>query len=459
MKSKFFRNFVLTSAGLLIVLPVAGQTGSSRPRRVTKSTTRTDNSGSGGGLLDVVPTNGGKTTSKTTSKDTSNEPLLTPVPSSGDGRAREVTQGSSTTASNNAPTSEGNQGAAPAPRATPTGSGTDTTHAFSLLKLKQYEAAAKEAADIAKRDPTNSEAWKILGFAKYNLKQNGEAAEALQRALDLEKAASQEDPNTAEALARAYARAENYEKAFPLLVAATKRTGAKPDAELYYFQGIAAYQLKKPADAEKAFNEAVKADPKNAASLVFLGRIALEKNDYTSAISSLNRATLAEPRSTSAWALLMNAYMRKAAMDDDDKAKVAADYAGAVKAGEGLTKVKNDVESATLFAQALIQTQQFARAALVLDRFGSAPDASGTTLYLLGLSHSRAKNFPKAIPALERAAEKTPNDVNIFRELGYDYEASKQYAKALSAYQKGAAIAPDDAFFKDSIARVTPYAN
>jgi tetratricopeptide (TPR) repeat protein len=184
----------------------------------------------------------------------------------------------------------------------------------------------------------------------------------------------------------------------------------------------------------------------------------LEKNDFDAAISALNRATVADPKNPAAWQLLTTAYLQRAAKNEDDQQKVAADYAGAVRAGEGLTKVKNDVESATLFAQALIQTQQFARAALVLDRFAAMPDASGPTLYLAGLSHSRAKNFPKAIPALERAAAKTPNDASIFRELGYDYESSKQYAKALGAYQKGAAVAPDDAFFKESIARVSPYA-
>ena len=62
----------------------------------------------------------------------------------------------------------------------------------------------------------------------------------------------------------------------------------------------------------------------------------------------------------------------------------------------------------------------------------------------LGVAHSRATNFPKAIAALETAAKKTPEDVNIYRELGYAFEVTKQYAKALAAYQKGAALAPAD---------------
>jgi cytochrome c-type biogenesis protein CcmH/NrfG len=80
------------------------------------------------------------------------------------------------------------------------------------------------------------------------------------------------------------------------------------------------------------------------------------------------------------------------------------------------------------------------------------------TFYLLGVAHSRAQNFPKAIAALESAAQKTPNDVNVYREMGYAYEVTKQYAKALAAYQKGSSLAPSDPDLKESIERVKPFA-
>ena len=82
----------------------------------------------------------------------------------------------------------------------------------------------------------------------------------------------------------------------------------------------------------------------------------------------------------------------------------------------------------------------------------------GSTLYLLGFVQTQAKNYPKAIAALERAAQKTPNDVNVFRILGYDYEVSKQYAKALDAYEKGLRLVPADSDLKESADRVRPFA-
>jgi len=93
-----------------------------------------------------------------------------------------------------------------------------------------------------------------------------------------------------------------------------------------------------------------------------------------------------------------------------------------------------------------------------LERPAANDNVSGITLYLLGLSYSRANNFPKAIAALERAVAKTPNDVNSYRELGYDYEKTKQYPKAFAIYQKALTVAPDDADFKEALERMRPFA-
>lgn len=339
------------------------------------------------------------------------------------------------------------------PVSTPTG----TRRAYELLEQKQYAAAAREAKQIAAANPNDSEAWKIAGFAEINLKQYAEAASDLQRALDLQRAASQEDANTVDALAQAYILTEKFEQALPLLVIATTRPGAAPVASLLYYRGIAEYQTGKAAEAERSFNAAVKANPKDAASLYYLGQIAFKGGRLDESIAFLNRATLSDARIASAWALLTTAYLRRAAAATVET-KADADYLSAVRAGESLTRVRADAETSTLFAQALIGAKQFARAATVLERVTTGDDAKGVTLYLLGVSHSRAKNYPKAISALERAAAKTPDDVNIYRELGYVYEVSKQYGKAFEAYQKGAALAPADTDFKESVERVRPFA-
>ena len=181
------------------------------------------------------------------------------------------------------------------------------------------------------------------------------------------------------------------------------------------------------------------------------------KNDLDAAIAALNRATVNDPRGADAWMQLTSAYLRRAS-SSPDPAKADADYLNAVRAGEGLMKVRTDADALTLFAQALVSSKQYARAARALETAASGIDAKETTFYLLGLAYSRTKNFPKASAALERAAEMKPDDVNVYRELGYAYEVMRQYAKALAAYQKGLSLVPNDSDFKEAAKRVRPFA-
>ncbi len=122
--------------------------------------------------------------------------------------------------------------------AKPVGDGpvsSDTSHAYELLQQKQYAAAAKEAKQIARNYPNDAEAWKIAGFAELSLKQYSDASGDLQKALDLQRAAHQEDSHTADALAEAYVLSERFEQALPLLVSATTRPDPKPDAAFLYY--------------------------------------------------------------------------------------------------------------------------------------------------------------------------------------------------------------------------------
>ncbi len=333
----------------------------------------------------------------------------------------------------------------------------DTTNAYKLLQERKYAEAAKEAKAIAAQFPNDAEAWKIAGFAELNLKQYNLAIADLEKALNLQEVSKREDVNTVDALAQALVLSENFERALPLLVKATTRAGAQPDPAMLYYRGLAEYKTGKPLDAEKTLNAVVKANPKDSLSLFYLGQIAVGKNDLDGAISALNRATVIDPRFSAAWTLLTSVYLRRAGLSDDP-AKASADYLSAVRAGEGLIKVRTDAEAVTLFGQALIGSEQYVRAAAALERATLATDVKPVTFYLLGIAQSRAKNFPKAIAALQTAAQKSPNDVNVYRELGYALEVSKQYARALAAYEKGLSLAPSDADFKEAADRVRPFA-
>src|SRR5713101_8746207 len=187
MKHQRFRPLVITfCAGLALTIGVQAQ--SSRPRRVNPPDT----------LLGPEP--------KSPPATDKNAPLLDVKP------AKPV-------------------GSAPA--------STDTTHAFQLFQQKQYAAAAKEAKEIATNDPGNAEAWKLAGFSEFYLKQYADASDDLQKALDLQRRASQEDSHTVDALAVSYVLAERFNQALPLLVAIIDKRGAKPDPSFLYYRGLA----------------------------------------------------------------------------------------------------------------------------------------------------------------------------------------------------------------------------
>jgi tetratricopeptide (TPR) repeat protein len=375
-------------------------------------------------------------------------PAPSPTPASAASRAASTTTPSNTTRTATPP-------AAPARSTQPASA--DTARAFSLFQQKQYEAAVREAKLVTANNPANAEAWKIAGFAEMELKRYAEAAADLQHALDLQRAAGEEDPNTSDALATAYVRTEKYEQALPLLVAATTRAGAKPDALTFYYRGLAEFRTGKKTEAERSFNAAIKADPRNAPSLFYLGRMAFERKDDAAAVTLLNRATTADPRLAEGWTLLTYAYLRRADAAGEGP-KADADYLSAIRASESLLRLRSDEAATALHGQALIRAKQYARAAAALERVAAAADVKGETLYLLGFAHTQAKNAPKAVAALERAAAKTPQDVNIYRILGYNFEVLKQYAKALAAYERGLSFAPEDAELKQSAERVRPFA-
>jgi tetratricopeptide (TPR) repeat protein len=353
------------------------------------------------------------------------------------------------------PTGEAASTATPAAGTTTKGAGS-TTHALSLLEQKQYDAALAEARQLSTTDPKNSEAWKIAGYAEFYLKRYNEAAADLERALELRSAEGQKDTKIEDALANAYFFAEKYEQALPLLVAATTRAGAKPNADTLYYRAITEMNLKRTADAERSFGEVLKVDPKNKFALLYVGQLAFGRQDYATAVNMLNRATLADPTFAQGWELLTQAYMYRGRSGSG--AAADADFLSAVRAADSLVRARNDARSALLQGQALVFAKQFPKAVASLERAAASPQAPDETFYMLGYAHVQSKNFPKAITALETAASKTPQNAEVYRLLGFSYESSQQYAKALAAYEKGLQLAPTDAYFKESADRVRPYA-
>src|SRR5262245_29139164 len=168
------------------------------------------------------PRRTGKTaaTTKTTSSSPASDPLLRPEPAP--------------TPARRTSSSDSLLDVQPVRPVANTVGAADTKHAYLLLEQKQFAAAAKEAKELTASYPNDPEAWKIAGFAELNLKQYAEAAKDLEKAVELQRLAKQDDPNTESALGQAYVLAERYQEALPLLTAATARNTTPPDAMMVY---------------------------------------------------------------------------------------------------------------------------------------------------------------------------------------------------------------------------------
>ena len=300
--------------------------------------------------------------------------------------------------------------------------------------------------------------------------------------------AANDDQPSRRAHAETLVREERYAEALPLLVTLTDEaaTSTPPDARtrahLYALRGLAELRVGKPAAAVASLDRATRLDARNASALFYRARLAYDANELSRAVVLLNRATLVEPRFTDAWRLLAIAYLRRAADTEagaaatepaaaaspktirkqDAAASAAADRLSAVRAGDALIRAEGSrptPASVQLHAQTLIAADQFARAALTLEveiaRIEPA-QPEPATLYLLGVAHSRTKNYEQAIRRLEQAAARSADDPSIHAELGYAYEVTRAYPAALKAYRRAAELAPDDMELTSAVARVRP---
>src|SRR5262249_22199012 len=200
------------------------------------------------------------------------------------------------------------------------------------------------------------------------------------------------DPTARAALGRAYIFTNRFAEAITALTPAAVEM--KSNANNYYYIGYAHYKLGHEDQAVSALNQALGVDARDPDSLGLLGDIYLSQGRK-------NPAALKQ----------------------------------AIQIGERLAAVRDNERTWSLLGQAYLIDQQYAKAAVPLEKYARAHSDSGPAWFNLGVAYSRSEKWKPAESALEQAVKLTPSNGAAQLELGYVYEKDKQYDKALVAYQ------------------------
>ena len=219
-------------------------------------------------------------------------------------------------------------------------------------------------------------------------------------------------------------------------------------------------------DAESAYREILKIDPRSIAALNRLGAIAvrrgqfsagirhykqaldlnpsefatnlnlgiafIKRQDYASAVPSLERAARAAPENFQARELLAGALVGQ------------NDFSRAVPHLEKASELNpNDLGTLYLLERSYLETKQFQKALPTFERLQSLDPNSAWVRILRGQAEDALGNYPKAIEEFEGARRQLPRDATVRFSLGFMYWKTRRLAEAQSEIEEALKLDPE----------------
>ena len=190
---------------------------------------------------------------------------------------------------------------------------------------------------------------------------------------------------------------KDFEEAYDLIKDGLKE---EPDnIELQKLGGLTCVNLEKWLEAKKYFETVVKFENEDATSWFYLGNCYERLGDLISA---------------------KNAYMTVV--------KLRPEYMEAYKSLCVLLLKIGDTETALSYA-----------------KIASGFDTEDYTYdFILGTAYMKVKEYDKAIEPLEKALEKSPNNITVLNSIGTSNMASGKIENAIKTYEKAIELAPDN---------------
>jgi tetratricopeptide (TPR) repeat protein len=358
------------------------------------------------------------------------------------------------------------------------------------LRQNRLDEARATAEQALKVEPANREANRVIGIvyasrvddrddSKSSRQDEKTSAANLQQAikhleLAIDGARAESDPNVRATLARLYLRAEQYDKAIPLLSDLVRQEPGWSDGPLLLAEAYASSD--RNADAIAWLETQIEDDPR---LLPALGDFYEREHRYGDAATVYGKAVQAAPRSVELRSRYASALLNAGGRDNAVKARdVLAELvqgradartlyllsqaqrrAGDVQAAEETARrvIAQNSKSPWGYyalAEALEERHQFQA---VVDELGpvvasgdkgksTADQAFDTSILLphLAFAYQELGNHDKAISTFEEARRRSPKDANIAGYLAEANIAAKKYSAAVDAAKAGLADHPDD---------------
>ncbi len=190
-------------------------------------------------------------------------------------------------------------------------------------------------------------------------------------------------------------------------------------------------------EAEHAFRLALEADPASLDAVSGLGRVQVQRGQYSEAVPLLERAARVSSQMGSTFRALGDAY---AATGDPERATVAYRQAVALTPG--------DLGARLSFAHALTEIGAYDEAEEVCEHSiriaREDPRQLSRVHQELGEIHCRQGKTPEALSSYYKASELSPRDVEVARGLAACAVRGGLYVEAAAAYSRLLQLAPLD---------------
>ena len=342
--------------------------------------------------------------------------------------------------------------------------------------LDEARAAAEQALKI---DTENREANRVLGIVYASrvdergdrqsaTDQKASAANVAQAITHLELAIdgarAESDPNVRATLARLYLRAEQYEKAIPLLADLVRQEPGWSEGPLLLTEAYSG--AGRNADAIAFLETQTEDDPR---LLPALGDFYEREKQWDAAAKTYGKAVEQAPRSVELRTRYASALLNAGGRDNAAKARdvltqlasgrvdartlyllsQAQRRAGDMKGAEDTARrvISQNAKSAWGYyalAEALEERHQFQGVVDELMPAMATVDDPSILLPHLAFAYQELGNNDKAIATFEEARRHSPKDANIAAYLAEADIAGKKYSAALDATRAGLAEHPDD---------------